>query len=483
MSDATAVTPDEGAPSVAEIPVPVGDAAASVLSAGPSMRQLAVRGSLIEIFGYVVNQGLRLVTNLVLSRLLFPEAYGLTAIVTVFMVALGMLTDVGLRDSIISNERGDDLDFLNTAWTIQVVRGFILWGLAAVAAYPVAWIYREPQLVRLIGVASFAMVIHGFSATKPHTLSRRVQRGSILFIEVASKVISMVVMFLWAWKSPTVWSLVAGGLTSTICEVVGSHLLRVGYNNWFRWEKEAAQQITSFGKWIVGSSAFTFLAGEGDRILLGRFLSMATLGIYSVAGLLSSAVGQVVNRLAFAVFFGLFSRVARERPHEVSRAYYKARLRLDLLAMPALGAVIVLGPTIVGLLYDSRYHDAGWMLRYLCVRVGLQCILYPCGVCLIALGRPRPQLYANAARFVTVWIGIPIGFYLGGLHGVLYATTVSELPMLVVFWVAFKRLGHLRLSRELVAVGAVVAGGLIGLLIKVWIGPYLAGIHLPHRHH
>ena len=69
---------------------------------------------------------------MVLSRLLFPEAYGLTAIVTVFMVALGMLTDVGLRDSIISNERGDDVDFLNTAWTMQVIRG--LPTLAAVAA-------------------------------------------------------------------------------------------------------------------------------------------------------------------------------------------------------------------------------------------------------------------------------------------------------------------------------------------------------------
>ena len=84
-----------------------------------SLRRLVLRGSAIELFGYAVNQVLRLVTNLVLSRLLFPEAYGLTAIVTVFMVALGMLTDVGLKDSIITSPRGDDPHFLNTAWTIQ----------------------------------------------------------------------------------------------------------------------------------------------------------------------------------------------------------------------------------------------------------------------------------------------------------------------------------------------------------------------------
>lgn len=447
-----------------------------------AIRKLAVRGSIIELAGYAMSQVLRLVTNLVLSRLLFPEAYGLTAIVTVFMVALGMLTDVGLRDSIISNERGDDIDFLNTAWTIQVMRGFLLWGAAIACAYPVAWIYKQPELRALITVASFSMVIHGFQSTKAHTLSRRVNRGPLLVIEVSAKIVSMVVMFLWARKSPTVWALVAGGMCQSVCEVVGSHLLRTGYRNWFRWDKEAAQSITSFGKWIFGSSAFTFFAGEGDRILLGRFLSMATLGVYSVAGLLSTAVGQVVNRLAYSVFFGLFSKVARERPHDLSRAYYAAKLRLDLLAMPALGGVMVLGPTIVSVLYDERYQDAGWMLRYLSVRVGLQCILYPCGVCLIALGRPRPQLFANAGRFLAVWTGIPVGYHLGGLQGVLWATTVSEIPMLVVFFGEFKKLGHLRLSREALAPLAVLVGAALGFLVKIAVDPYLAGFHL-HRHH
>lgn len=483
MSNISTVTDSQRAPEPNSLQANSESGKIGLAPKSGSMRQLAVRGSLIELSGYAMNQVLRLVTNLVLSRLLFPEAYGLTAIVTVFMVALGMLTDVGLRDSIISNERGDDVAFLNTAWTIQVIRGFILWAVAAAAAYPVAWIYREPQLASLIAVASFSTVIGGFHATKVHTLSRRVQRGPILFIEVSSKVTSMIVMFVWAWKSPTVWALVAGGLASSVCDVVGSHLLRVGYNNWFHWDKSAAKTITSFGKWIFGSSAFTFLAGEGDRILLGRFLTMSTLGVYSVAGLLSSSVGQVVNRLAYSVFFGLFSRVARERPHDVSRAYYAARLRLDLLAMPALGAVIVLGPTIVGVLYDPRYQDAGWMLRYLGARVGLQCILYPCGVCLVALGRPKPQLYANAGRFLFVWLGIPVGFYLGGLKGVLWATTLSEIPMLIVFWAVFKKLGHLRMSRELIAVAAILAGGLVGLLFKTAFDPYLSGFHLPHRHH
>jgi O-antigen/teichoic acid export membrane protein len=422
------------------------------------LRKLVLRGSAIELFAYAANQVLRLVTNLVLSRLLFPEAYGLTAIVSVFMVALGMLTDVGLKDSIINNPRGDEPRFLNTAWTIQIARGIGLWLVACLTAYPVSRMYGEPQLFPLIVAASFAMVIYGFTSTSIHTLARRVRRGPLVALEVVSKVVSMAVMFVWALIHPSVWALVAGGITGAVVDAIGSHLLKVGYRNRLTWDRDAAKEISGFGKWIFGSSAFTFLAGEGDRLLLGHFLSMAMLGIYSIAGLLSSAVGLAVNRLAGSVFYGVFSQVAREERGDIGRQYYAARLRLDLFAMPLLGAIMVLGPFIVSVLYDERYHDAGWILQILCVRVALQCVLSPCGVFMIAVGQARQLLFANAGRFLMVWTGIPLGWYLGGLPGVVWATTLAELPMLVVFWRAMKKDGLLRLPRELFALGALAAG-------------------------
>ena len=432
-----------------------------------SLAHLAVRGSLIELGGYGVGQALRLITNLVLSRLLFPEAYGLTAIVTVFMVALGMLSDVGLRDSVIYNERGDDPAFLDTVWTIQVIRGFGLWLAAVAIAWPVAWIYGERELCPLIIVAAFANVIHGFCSTKAHTLSRHVQRGPIVILEVVCKVFSMGIMFVWALLSPTVWALVGGGLVQALAEAVGTHLLPGSHRNRLRIDREASRTISSFGKWVFGSSALTFLAGEGDRILLGRFFSMAALGVYSIAGLLTSAVGLVVQRLAFSVLYGVLGKVARDNRAELGRHYYSARLKLDLLAMPVLGAMMVLGPEIVGVLYDDRYLAAGWMLQILAVRVALQCALQPVGVCLMAMGQPRYHLPANAGRFIVVLAGIPIGWHFGGIEGVLWATVLSELPMLAVFWTGFWRNGLLRLDRELIAPAAIALGAIAGWMVRL----------------
>ena len=441
------------------------------------LRRLALRGSVIELLGYGVNQLLRLATNLVLSRLLFPEAYGLTALITVLMVALDMLSDVGLKDSVITSPRGDDPHFLNTAWTMQISRGFGLWLIASALAKPIALIYGEPQLFPLIFVGSLELVISGLTSTSLFTLARQVRRGPLVLLELTSKAISMIVMFAWAWVHPSVWSLVAGGLTAAVVMVIGSHLLPVGYRNRLCWEPEAARSIRGFGKWIFGSSAFTFLAGEGDRLLLGHYLTMAMLGVYSIGVLLSSAVGVAVTRLAGSVFYGVFSQVARERREDVGREYYRARLRLDLLAMPLLGATMVFGPLLVSMLYDSRYHDAGWIVRILCLRVALQCALAPCSVLMISIGQSRQLFIGNISRFVAVWAGIPLGWHLGGLPGVVWATTLAELPMLFVFLRAMRTHGLLRPSRELFAPAVFAGGAIASWVVGASIPSYVAHLH------
>src|SRR6266498_2298504 len=112
------------------------------------------RGSLWALLGHESGQLLRLAGNLVLWRLLYAEAFGLMAIVNVFMQGLAMFSDVGIGPSIIQHERGDEDRYLNTAWTIQVARGLCLFAVATVTAVPVARFYGQPELASLIPVVS-----------------------------------------------------------------------------------------------------------------------------------------------------------------------------------------------------------------------------------------------------------------------------------------------------------------------------------------
>src|SRR6056297_1388295 len=97
---------------------------------------------------------LRLASNLVLTRLLFPEAFGIMAIVQVVLGGVAMFSDIGIRASIVQNPRGDEPDFLNTAWTVQIIRGIFLGLIVFFSAGSVATFYEEQILADILRVVA-----------------------------------------------------------------------------------------------------------------------------------------------------------------------------------------------------------------------------------------------------------------------------------------------------------------------------------------
>src|SRR4051794_7528978 len=97
-------------------------------------------------FGYGAVQAIRLVNNVVLARLLSPPIFGLMALVNTIRTGVELLSDLGISQNIISNPRGADPTFYNTAWTLQVLRGLLLATLCMLMAVPAARFFRQPEL-------------------------------------------------------------------------------------------------------------------------------------------------------------------------------------------------------------------------------------------------------------------------------------------------------------------------------------------------
>ncbi|HEY7930058.1 MAG TPA: oligosaccharide flippase family protein, partial [Steroidobacteraceae bacterium] len=131
-----------------------------------SLRFRAIRAGVWTIGGYGATQVLRLGGNLLLTRLLFPEAFGLMALVQSVMIGLSMFLDVGVEASIIQNKRGHEESFINAAWTVQVVQGLMIWLALCILGQPAALFYKAPMLAQLLPVAGLASLIGGFSSTK-----------------------------------------------------------------------------------------------------------------------------------------------------------------------------------------------------------------------------------------------------------------------------------------------------------------------------
>src|SRR5213593_469813 len=96
---------------------------------GPTttLRSRLVGATLWIILGTVSQHLLRLVSNLIVTRLLAPDMFGVMAVATTVPVIMALLSDIGLTPNIVRSPWGDDPVFLDTAWTVSIVRGLLMW--------------------------------------------------------------------------------------------------------------------------------------------------------------------------------------------------------------------------------------------------------------------------------------------------------------------------------------------------------------------
>ncbi|MDP2246944.1 MAG: oligosaccharide flippase family protein, partial [Nitrosomonadales bacterium] len=235
-----------------------------------SLKSRAIRAGFWTIFGHGSGQFIRLATNLVMTRLLVPEMFGVMAIVTVIMIGLVMFSDLGLRQNIIQSKRGDDPVFLDTAWTVQAIIGIGLWLLSVVVALlfyaagqsgiiAAGTVYSHPILPWVIPVSVLAVLIKSFEPTWTATASRRLDQSKITMIEIASQLFSVLVMVVWAMFDRSIWALVAGGVSASLARSFIVWILIPGPRNHWRIDPASMHEIFHFGKWLFWSSILTFL--------------------------------------------------------------------------------------------------------------------------------------------------------------------------------------------------------------------------------
>ncbi|CUT11426.1 Polysaccharide biosynthesis protein [Bradyrhizobium sp.] len=437
-----------------------------------TLKRRVITASVWSLASYGLAQIIRFASNLLFSRLLDPEAFGIMAIASLIAIGLQMFSDLGLKQSIVRHEGALTDDFVNTAWVLQIVRGLLLWLGALLAALGLwsasfmGWlrpgsVYASPELVSVVVVSSFAAVLLGFETTKSAEASRGLEVWRITMVELTSQLTGLLIMLVLAVWIRSVWILVFGGLGVTLTSVILGHVWLPGIANRFRWDSSSFKAIVHFGKWIFASSAIGFLALNGDRLLLGWFLGATEFGVYVIAFLLFSVVEQVFSKLSGSVAFPALSEVLRADPARLKRQYYRMYRWLALLAFAAAGALFWSADPLVKAIYDNRYGDAGWSLGILAL--GFVVAPYSMSMqCYVALGRPELISLVGLVRLIGLALAVPLGFHFYGFAGGVWGVVLSRLVCLPVNWFNNYRVGIFDLRQELLPLPAFAAGILFG---------------------
>lgn len=326
---------------------------------GQSITQRVLRGSAISGMGYFLSQGIRLASNLILTRLLFPDAFGLMALVTMFVLGVVMMTDVGLTPSIMQSKRGDDPKFLNTAWSVKMLLHAFYFVVICLLAYPAAQFYDAPQLVELMPAVGLSLLIGGLVSPNIEHAMRHIQLGRVTMIDLASQAASVGAMVLFALLTRSIWALVFGQFIAAGVKAVLTRYYLQGPASRFAWDKSAVQELIHFGKWITLSSACGFVLSQGDKAVLGKYLSLEQLGVYNIGFFLASFPMALAENITGRTIIPVYRDSPPYESPQNFRTVRRMRMGLSAVVMSMIAVMALGGPWIINLLYDMRYEGAG----------------------------------------------------------------------------------------------------------------------------
>ena len=438
--------------------------------------------------GQLIGYAIRLGSTLILTRLLAPDLFGLIAVGYTFTYAAALLSDVGLRSSIIQNHRADDIDYRDSVWMIIFIRGIliglfvsgatvILWLMQKAGLFQLQSVYADPRILAVLPLLALAELVKGTESIEILYRERKLDFKSLFIFGTVKQVVNTGITVIWAWLDPGVVALCSGAIIGNLVGVILSYTWLTRRPPKLVWRPDDFLYILQQGKWLLVSAILTFLMNTVDRIYLAVGLDAHQLGIYSIATTLGLIAQELATKIGNSVVFPAMSQRIRDGAKDLLSDFYRIRRPFEWFGMGCGFFLLAFGGDLVHIMYDHRYQAAGKVLRVF----GMLCLTlaYASSTeAYLAMGEAKKNSLVYFTRLTSLIVSlsvlVPLLGVMGGAWSLVCASGCGVIAML---W-CNHRLGLFSLSKELRLLGFMGLGLGFVVLIEYLRHGSLAGLLL-----
>jgi O-antigen/teichoic acid export membrane protein len=413
---------------------------------------------------------LRLGSNIVLTRLLPPQAFGVVGVIVSVMMVLAMVSDLGFFDFVIRHRKGGEPRFLDIIWTIRLGQSALQSAVMLIGAQPIALFLGKSELAWPIAVTAPLFVAN---ALCPMTLLLAQREGRVratCAIELTTLAIQIGTNLALTMAMPDYRALIVGLYASAAARPLLT-LLVLKNGSRIAWDGPLAREFFAFSRWILPSTILTLLITQSDKFLFARLFSVGDFGVYMLPVNLALALQPFGRNYVERYFFPLVSRSWHDAPERLAGLFYSARLRPYLLLFAGFGFGIGFAPTLFRIMFDRRY-EYGWIyLSVLLLRNAFDIDAYTNIQTVLAMGRTSPILRANIVRLILFAAAVAGLFRPLGPIALPLALTIAELGALAYTIALLRRAALFRAAEHGRLYLAMLAAAIPGTVISLIFAP------------
>lgn len=366
--------------------------------------------------GEILSKLVTPITSMVLARLLTPEAFGVVATLTMIITFAEIFTDAGFQKYLVQHEFLDAQDrdeSTNVAFWSNLVMSFLIWGIIAVFADPLATLVGNPGLGHVLIIACVNIPIAAFSSIQYALYKRDLDFKTLFKVRVASTLVPLLITVPLAFWLHSYWALIIGNITVHLINAI----LLTAFSKWkprFYYSFSKLKEMLLFTVWSMIEAISIWLTSYVDVFIVGTMLSQYYLGLYKTS---SSLVGQImglITAITTPILFSALSRLQNDEK-EFQSLFFRFQKLVSLLVIPLGVGLFIFSDFATETLLGSQWSEAAGFVGLWGLTSAMTIVLshYSSEV-YRAKGKPKLSVLAQVLHIVILWptilIAVKYGF-------------------------------------------------------------------------
>lgn len=393
-----------------------------------NIKYRVIHGGMWLGVGSCIEQGLRFLRNIILARLLTPQAFGIMAIILAVDTFFESFTEIGIKEAIVQNPKGNDHTYLNGAWWLAFIRSIILYLIVFASAPWIAKFYENPEIADLIRFAFLSVLFKGAMSANAYSAFKQMEFKKWIIIFHGGGVLGVITAIVLAFFIRDFWALAIGFTTETFARCFISYII-CPFKPGLKFDRESVRSLLAYSRGMIGLPILTFIFMKSDIFVIGKVCTIYQLGLYTMAASLARMPSQFLGSLIGQVIMPMFSEIQNEK-ERMNQAIIKITSVIVLIGFPIFFFALFYGKEILIIIYGVQYAVVALPFAIIFGVEFLRVSATPLATFYFQTGRPSLQRLFTGIRAIIMLILIIPAIKWFGLTGAALAGLIS---MIVAF--------------------------------------------------
>jgi teichuronic acid exporter len=377
-------------------------------------------------------QGIQLLVQVILARLLLPADYGVIAIMAIFLSIAGVFVQSGLNTALIQKKDADDIDFSSVFFLSLLIAGLCYIALF-VSAPAISHFYQEPRLILVMRVLGLTLFMGAFNSIQNAVIAKGMKFKKLFFSSIGAIVISGIVGIVMAYAGLGVWALVGQQLTNQLM-ITSILWFTVNWRPRFILSFSRLRLLFSFGWKLLASSLLNMLSGSLRSLIIGKVYTPTMLGYYDMGSKLPGLIIENINGSILAVMLPTLS-FHQDDKLKVKSLLRRAIVTSSFIVFPMMAGFAIIAQPLVIIMLTEKWLPTVPFIQLTCIAYAFWPFHSANLQAINAMGRSdiflKLEIIKVALALVMIAVTLPFGIYalvIGGTAVGVVSTYINAYP-------------------------------------------------------